>query len=99
MPLPLPAIVILFLMISLPFYESSRIINGEEQNLMKKNHFLVPNLPITTGYTPPSTVNQKAITKRLRRQLLKGPVAPSAPNPTTSKRSHNSVPNGGTSNP
>ena len=101
MPLPLPATVILFLIIILPSYESSRTLYGEEQNMMKKNHFLVLYPPITSGNTPPSKVNKRAITSGhfnvsplLRRQLLKGPIAPSAPNPTIPKRSHNAMPNG-----
>ena len=43
------------------------------------------NLPTTTGDTPPSRISHKAFASdpMLRRQLLKGPVMPSAPNPGT----------------
>ena len=41
--------------------------------------------PTTTGDTPPSWISHKAFAKDhlLRRQLRKGPVIPSAPNPGT----------------
>ena len=41
--------------------------------------------PTTTGYTPPSWISHKAFANDhlLRRQLRKGPVIPSAPNPGT----------------
>ena len=43
------------------------------------------NPPTTTGDTPPSWISHKAFANdpSLRRQLLKGPVMPSAPNPST----------------
>ena len=43
------------------------------------------NLPTTTGDTPPSWISHKAFANDplLRRQLLKGPVTPSTPNPGT----------------
>ena len=43
------------------------------------------NPPTTTGDTPPSWISHKAFANdpSLRRQLLKGPVIPSAPNPGT----------------
>ncbi|KAK9987416.1 hypothetical protein SO802_032367 [Lithocarpus litseifolius] len=43
------------------------------------------NPPTTTGDTPPSWISHKAFANDplLRRQLLKGPVMPSTPNPGT----------------
>ena len=43
------------------------------------------NPPTTTGATPPSWISHKAFANDplLRRQLLKGPVTPSSPNPGT----------------
>ena len=46
---------------------------------------LMSNPPSTTGDTPPSWISHKAFANDhlLRRQLRKGPVIPSAPNPGT----------------
>ncbi|KAL4607869.1 hypothetical protein ACB092_09G206500 [Castanea dentata] len=43
------------------------------------------NPPTSTGYAPPSRISHKAFANDLllRRQLRKGPVMPSAPNPGT----------------
>ena len=91
----LVATVALIFLMSMPAYESSRILHGEEQNLTKKGQ--VPPIsvsinPPTIGNTLPSIlISKKAFTSyhfnffslKLRRQLLKGPVPPSSPNPHT----------------
>ncbi|KAF3946312.1 hypothetical protein CMV_027410 [Castanea mollissima] len=93
------AIVALSLVNMPASYEARRIPLGEEPNLMKKNQLgsslvqgqvppislFMSNPPTTTGYTPPSWISHKAFANDhlLRRQLHKGPVMPSAPNPGT----------------
>ena len=103
------ATMALFLMSMPASYEARRILNGEEQNLTKKNRLLlesslqtqghqVPpisvsmlNPPTTIGNTSSSTISQKGtftsdhikVLPLLRRQLGKGPVPPSTPNPGT----------------
>ena len=77
-------------------YEARRIPHGEEPNLMKLRSVLVQgqvppisvfmsNPPTTTGNAPPSRISHKAFGNDhlLHRQLLKGPVTPSSPNPGT----------------
>ena len=95
--LPLLAILALSLMDMPAAYEARRIPHGEEPNLMKKKNQLLGSLVVqgqlppisvfmsTTGDTPPSWISHKAFANdpSLRRQLLKGPVMPSAPNPST----------------
>ena len=90
----LVAITVLFL-ISMPTYEASRIIPGEEkQNLLSQVppiSMSVPNPLTTTSNIPPSTISQNAFASDdtnyvfplLRRKLLKGYVPPSTPNPGT----------------
>ena len=82
----LVATLALFLIMSMPayHYEARRILHGEQQILSKKNQLLgslqsqvptksVPDPPNAAGDAPPL----------LSRQLLRGYVAPSAPNPGT----------------
>ncbi len=90
----LVATVALIFLMSMPACESSRILHGEEQNLMKKGQ--VPPIsvsinPPTIGNTPSILISKKAFTSyhfkvlslKLRRQLLKGAVPPSAHDPHT----------------
>ena len=87
------AILVLSLVNMPASYEARRIPHGEEPNLMKLRSVLVQgqvppisvfmsNPPTTTGDAPPSRISHKAFGNDhlLHRQLLKGPVMPSAPN-------------------
>ncbi len=94
---------VLFLM-SMPAYEASIIIPGEEQNLLGQVPPIslpLPNPPTTNGPHSPSTISQKAfasnydincVSPSQGRKLLMGYVPPSAPNLgshiTASTRSH-----------
>ena len=76
-------------------YEARRTPHGEEPNLTKKNQLFgslliqgqVPPISMFMSNPPtsPSRISHKAFGNDplLRRQLLKGPVVPSTPNPGT----------------
>ena len=85
-----------FFLINMPAsYEARRTPHGEEPNLTKKNQLFgslliqgqVPPISLFMSNPPtsPSRISHKAFGNDplLRRQLLKGPVTPSTPNPGT----------------
>ena len=82
----LVATLALFLIMSMPayHYEARRILHGEQQILSKRNQLLgslQSQVPTKSDPDPPNAAGDAP--PLLSRQLLRGYVAPSAPNPGT----------------